>query len=90
MTRLMLAINYISNPYSPQASKAFHMVYIAASMLIDIKQGREGRNSDRSSCSEPLRLFGLHMAAVIISCINFFVETVRNRFKRVRCQSLDV
>ena len=65
----------------PQASKAFHLVYIVASRLIIDSSGQKRKrnvSSNESSRSQPLRIFGLYIAAVIISCINFFVETVRN------------
>ena len=101
-----------------QANTAFHLVYIAASTLIDIK-GRvksktEDNNTDEGVQSvemcpenldrdlpraagsglnspqnptesvqssercyfEPVLLFLLHLAAVIVSCMNFFVEQV--------------
>ena len=66
-----------------QASTGFHLVYIAASTLIDIK-GRIGRrNSSNESLQssercwyEPILLFLLHLAAVIVSCMNFVVEQV--------------
>ena len=63
-----------------QASTGFHLVYIAASTLIDIKERirrSKGGNSEERSCFyEPILLFLLHLAAVVVSSTNFFVEQV--------------
>ena len=68
-----------------QASTGFHLVYIAASTLLDIKErirrSKEGNvdaslQSGKSCFYEPILLFLLHLAAVVISSTNFFVEQV--------------
>lgn len=66
-----------------KASTGFHLVYIAASTLLDIKErirrSKEGNvdanlQSGKSCFYEPILLFLLHLAAVVISSTNFFVE----------------
>ena len=74
-----------------QASTGFHLVYIAASTLIDIKRRRressdeitercffenDNSNSGERCWYEPILLFLLHLAAVIVSSMNFFLEQV--------------
>ena len=58
-----------------QASTAFHLVYITALRLVDIAPSKvEEGNRNRSF--GPILLVLVHVAAVVISCVNFFIETV--------------
>ena len=58
-----------------QASTAFHLVYITALRLVDIAPSNmEEGNRNRSF--GPILLVLVHVAAVVISCVNFFIETV--------------
>ena len=63
------------NAKNVQASTAFHLVYITAMRLIDIAP-RKVEEGNRNRSFGPILLVLVHVAAVVISCVNFFIETV--------------
>merc|ERR1712004_365525 len=57
-----------------KASTAFHLVYITAMRLVDIAP-RKVEEGNRNRSFGPILLVLVHVAAVVISCVNFFIET---------------